>query len=236
VELSRKHKRYGYRRITALLRREKPVNHKRVWKVWKAEGLSLPRRKPKKRWTGDKQQLLTVAEYRGHVWTYDFVFDRTETNRVLKMLVVLDEYTRECHRIRVEYSLDSEAVVETLSELFELHGHPKHLRSDNGGEFIADKVREWLGITGTETVYIEPGHPWENGCCESFNGKLRDECLNEEVFYNQRYAQVVIEKWRQAYNTERPHSSLGYRTPAEVARDSVVVAGISTDQVARLTS
>ncbi len=233
IGLASKHKRYGYRRITALLRREKPVNHKRVWRE---AGLSLPRRRPRKRRTGDKQQLPTVAEYRGHVWTYDFVFDRTQSNRVLKMLVVLDEYTRECHRIRVGYSLNSEAVVETLSELFALHGHPKHLRSDNGGEFNADKVKEWLAITGTETVYIEPGHPWENGYCESFNGKFRDECLSEEVFYNQRYAQVVIEKWRQAsYNTERPHSSLGYRTPAEVARDGVV-AGISSRKAAGLTS
>ncbi len=237
VELSRRHRRYGYRRITAMLRRSgAKVNHKRVWRVWKAEGLSLPRRRPKKRRIGGKQLLPTRAERRGHVWTYDFVYDRTETNRVLKMLVVLDEYTRECHRIRVEYSLDSQAVVETLADLFELHGEPKHLRSDNGGEFIAGIVQEWLVMSGTETVYIEPGHPWQNGYCESFNGKFRDECLNEEVFYNQRYAQVVIERWRQQYNTERPHSSLGYRTPAEVARDSVVVAGASTDEAARLTS
>ncbi len=207
-----------------------------MWRVWKGEGLSLPRRRPKKRCSAPKRQLPQGAEYRGHVWTYDFVYDRTESNRVLKMLVVLDEYTRECHRIRVEYGLDSEAVVETLSELFELHGEPKHLRSDNGGEFIAEKVKEWLAMSGTQTVYIEPGHPWENGYCESFNGKLRDECLNEEVFYNQRYAQVVIEKWRRQYNEERPHSSLGYRTPAEVARDSVVVAGASIQEAARLTS
>ncbi len=237
VELSSKHKRYGYRRITAILRRSgEQVNHKRVWRVWKAQGLSLPRRRPKKRYTGYKQQLPTVAEYRGHVWTYDFVYDRTETNQVLKLLVVLDEYTRECHRIRVEYHLDSQAVVETLADLFELHGEPKHLRSDNGGEFIAEKVKAWLATNGTQTVYIEPGHPWENGYCESFNGKLRDECLNEEVFYNQRYAQVVIEKWRRQYNEERPHSSLGYRTPAEVAQDSVVVAGASSREGAGLTS
>ena len=169
------------------------------------------------------------------MWTYDFVFDRTETNRMLKMLVVLDEYTRECHRIRVGYGLDSEAVIETLEGLFELHGAPRYLRSDNGGEFIADKVKQWLAMSGTQTVYIEPGHPWKNGYCESFNGKLRDECLNEEVFYNARYAQVVVEKWRQQYNTQRPHSSLGYRTPAEVARD-IVVAGASSREGAGLTS
>lgn len=123
-----------------------------------------------------------------------------------------------------------------MADLFELHAEPKHLRSDNGGEFIAGIVQEWLARSGTQTVYIEPGHPWENGYCESFNGKLRDECLNEEVFYNQRHAQVVIEKWRRQYNEERPHSSLGYRTPAEVARDSVVVAGASSEEATGLTS
>jgi putative transposase len=235
VELSRKHKRYGYRRITAMLRRSgESVNHKRVWRVWKAEGLSLPRRRPKKRRL-QKQALPTRAEHRGHVWTYDLVYDRTEKGRVLKMLVVLDEYTRECHRIRVEYGLDSEAVIETLEGLFELHGAPKHLRSDNGGEFIADRLKEWLAEQGTETAYIEPGHPWENGYGESFIGKLRDECLNEDVFYNHRYAQAVVESWRRQYNEERPHSSLGYRTPAEVARDRVVVVDISTGEGAKLT-
>ncbi len=205
-----------------------------MWKVWKAAGLSLPKRRPRKRYTGQKQQLPTRAEYRGHVWTYDFVYDRAESNRVLKMLVVLDEYTRECHRIRAEYSLDSEAVTGTLRELFAMYGAPEHLRSDNGGEFIAERLKQWLAGQGTETVYIEPGHPWENGYGESFIGKFRDECLNEEVFYNQRYAQVVIEQWRQGYNTERPHSSLGYKTPAEVARQNVV-AGVSSPEASRLT-
>lgn len=237
VELSRKHKRYGYRRITAMLRRGgESVNPKRVWRVWKAEGLSLPRRRPRRRKAGNQQQLPSRAEYRGHVWTYDFVYDRTETNRVLKLLVVPDEYTRQCHRIRVEYNLDAHAVLETLSELFGLYGEPKYLRSDNGGEFIAGMIKEWLAEQGTQTAYIEPGHPWQNGHCESFNGKLRDECLNEEVFYNLRYAQVVIERWRRQYNEERPHSSLGYRTPAEIARNSVVVADVSSSEAAGLTS
>ncbi len=236
VGLASKHKRYGYRRITALLRREERVNHKRVWRVWKSEGLSLPRRRRSKRRAGNKQQLPTRAWYRGHVWTYDFVYDRTEANRVLKMLVVLDEYTRECHEIRVDYGLGSEAVLETLEGLFELYGEPENLRSDNGGEFIADKVKAWLVAQGTKTVYIEPGHPWENGYCESFNGKFRDECLNEEVFYNARYAQAVVETWRREYNEERPHSSLGYRTPAEAARDGVVVAGRLARKATRLTS
>ncbi len=172
VNLASQHKRYGYRRITALLKRDERVNHKRVWRVWKAEGLSLSRRRPKKRHTGNKQ-LPTRAGYRGQVRTYDFVYDRTESNRMLKMLVVLDEYTRECHRVRVEYSLDSEAVTETLGEMFELYGAPQHLRSDNGPEFIAERLKGW----GAKTVYIEPGHPWENGYGESFIGKFRDECL-----------------------------------------------------------
>ncbi len=152
------------------------------------------------------------------------------------MLVVLDEYTRECHEIRVGYSLDSSRVIEVLSELVELHGAPGHLRSDNGGEFIAEMVKGWVAERGTETVYIEPGHPRENGYGESFNGKFRDECLNEEVFYNQRYAQAVVETWRREYNEERPHSSLGYRTPAEVARDGAVVAHKSPGEGAGLTS
>jgi len=236
VELSSQHKRYGYRRITAMLRRGERINHKRVWRVWKAEGLSLPRRRPRKRHTGQKQPLPITAEYRGHVWTYDFVYDRTERDRVLKMLVVLDEYTRECHGIRVGYSLDSRAVIEVLSELVEMHGAPKHLRSDNGGEFIAEIVKRRLKERGTETVYIQAGHPWENGYGESFNGKFRDECLNEEVFYNERYAQAVVETWRREYNEERPHSSLGYRTPAEAARDCAVVADISPEEGAGLTS
>ncbi len=235
IELASKHKRYGYRRITAMLRRDERVNHKRVWRIWQAEGLSLPRRRPRKRRRGLRQQLPTRAEYRGQVWTYDFAYDRAEGGRVLKLLVVLDEYTRECHRIRVEYSLDSEGVIELLSELFELYGAPKHLRSDNGGEFIAEKVKQWLATNGIQTVYIEPGHPWENGYCESFIGKLRDECLNEEVFYNARYAQVVIERWRRHYNEERPHSALGYWTPAEVAQDGVV-AGVSPEKATGLTS
>lgn len=237
VELSRQHKRYGYRRITAILRRQgKSVNHKRVWRLWKEARLCLPRRRPKRRHIRQRVELPTRAEYRGQVWTYDFVYDRTESGRVLKLLVVLDEYTRECHQIRVEYSLDSQAVIETLAVLFELHGAPQHLRSDNGGEFIADKLKAWLSLEGTKTIYIEPGHPWENGYGESFIGKLRDECLNEEVFYNQTYAQAVVETWRQEYNQERPHSSLGYRTPAEVAQGCVVVAGKSSGEGAGLTS
>jgi putative transposase len=133
------------------------------------------------------------------------------------LLTVLDEYTRECHAIRVGRRLHSGAVIDTLADLFGRHGAPAYLRSDNGGEFIAARLEAWLAWQGTATAHIEPGHPWENGYAESFNGKFRDECLNEEVFWRERHAQVVIERWRRQYNEERPHSALGYRTPAEVA-------------------
>ncbi len=157
------------------------------------------------------------ATHRGQVWTYDFAFDRTERREVLKMLVVLDEYTRECHAIRVGRGLGSEEVITTLDNLFRQHGAPEYLRSDNGGEFMAARLREWLASRGTQTVYIAPGHPWQNGYAEGFIGKFRDECLNEEVFWGEKHAQVVAERWRQQYNEQRPHSALGYQTPADVA-------------------
>ncbi len=219
VALAREHPRYGYRRIAALLRRRgDAVNRKWVWRVWREEGLAVPRRRPRKRRVGTAVALPTRATHRGHVWTDDFLFDATERGQALKLLVVLDEYTRECHRIRVGRSLDSDAVIGTLAASFEEHGAPAYLRSDNGGEFIAARLQAWLGACGTATVYIAPGHPWENGFAESFNGKLRDECLNEEVFWGEQHAQVIVERWRRHYNEERPHSALGYRTPAEVAR------------------
>jgi putative transposase len=218
VALAHKHRRYGYRRITALLRRQgERVNHKRIWRLWRQEGLSLPRKRPRKRRVGDKMALPTQATHRGHVWTYDFVFDRTERRELLKMLVVLDEYTRECHAIKVGRRLGSEAVIVTLEGLCGRYGAPEYLRSDNGGEFIAARLKAWLARRGTQTVYIDPGHPWENGYAESFIGKFRDECLNEEVFWGEKHAQVVVERWRTQYNKERPHSSLGYQTPAEMA-------------------
>jgi transposase InsO family protein len=164
VALAQKHRRYGYRRITALLQRQdERVNHKRVFRIWQEQGLSLPRKRPRKRHAGTKLALPTQATHRGHVWTYDFVFDRTERGALLKMLVVLDEYTRECHRIRVGRRLNSEAVSGELQQLFGRHGAPEYLRSDNGGEFIAERLKAWLRRCGTQTVYIAPGHPWEKG-------------------------------------------------------------------------
>jgi len=216
--LAHHHRRYGYRRITALLRREGTrINHKRVWAIWRAEGLQVPRQRVRKRHRGSGTGLPTAARHRGHVWTYDFVFDRAERGQTLKMLTVLDEYTRECHQIRVGLSLTYHQVIETLGELVAAHGAPGYIRSDNGGEFIAEHLRSWLAEAGLATIHITPGHPWENGYIESFNGKLRDECLNEEIFWNVQHAQVVIEHWRRHYNEERPHSSLGYLTPSEFA-------------------
>ncbi len=215
-ELSRRHKRYGYRFVTELLRREGLiVNHKRVHRLWKEEGLALPRKRPKRRRVGETVEIVNKATCRNHVWTYDFVEDRTDKGNKLRMLNIVDEYTRECLSIRVERFIDSFKVMDTLNWLFLTRGVPGHIRSDNGPEFIAKAMKDWLAESGCKTIYIEPGSPWENPYIESFNGKFRDECLNREIFRNVREAQEVVEKWRQEYNEFRPHSSLGYMTPAE---------------------
>jgi putative transposase len=221
-QLSSKHRRYGYRRVWALLRRAgQKVNHKRVYRIWKNEGLCLPRKRPKRRRLGPVVQLPHLASHKNHVWTWDFVFDRTEADRLLKILIVLDEWSRECHRIRVGLNMDADGVIDTIEWLFQEHGSPQFIRSDNGPEFIARKIQEWLQAKGATTVYIHPGHPWENPYAESFIGKLRDECLNEQVFRDERETQWLVEKWRKEYNEFRPHSSLGYKTPAEMALCSV---------------
>jgi putative transposase len=218
-KLAGRYPRYGYRRITALLRREKRIiNKKRVHRIWKLEGLALRARRPKKRRSGYKGEPIFKAERMNHVWTYDFMEDRTERGGKLRILNVVDEYTRECLAIRVERSINSVKVIDTLKWLFLVYGHPEHLRSDNGPEFIANAIQEWLEKTGCRTIYIKPGSPWENPYIESFNGKFRDECLNREIFWNGREAQMVTENWRREYNEERPHSSLGYLTPSEFAQ------------------
>lgn len=216
--LAARHKRYGYRRIFVLLRREGwRVNRKRVHRLWKEEGLQRRRKRKRARGCGPSQGLPVKAEYPNHVWSYDFVEDRTESGARLRMLNVLDEYTRECHHIRVEKSIGADKVIASLEWLFLLHGAPAYIRSDNGPEFIAKKLRTWLEKRGPETIYITPGSPWENPYIESFNDKFRDECLNMEVFTDGRHAQQVVEAWRIEYNEERPHSSLEYMTPAEFA-------------------
>jgi transposase InsO family protein len=217
VELAKAYGRYGYRRITALLQREGwKVNHKRVERIWRRKGLKVPRKQPKRGrlWLADGSCIRRRAEHRNHVWSYDFVFDRTCDGRPLRMLTMVDEYTRECLAIDVARRLNSEDVLDRLEQLFVWRGPPDFIRSDNGAEFTATAVREWLARLGVQTLYVAPGSPWENGYVESFNGKLRDELLDREIFYTLREAKVLTARWRQEYNTIRPHSSLGYRPPA----------------------
>jgi putative transposase len=217
VALATRYGRYGYRRITALLREAGwAVNRKRVERLWRREGLEVPRKQPKKGrlWLGDGSCLRLRPDYPNHVWSYDFVEDRTHDGRKYRMLNVIDEFTRACLAIRVGRKLNSIDVVDLLSDLFLLRGVPGHVRSDNGPEFVAKAVRAWIAAVGATTAYIEPGSPWENGYCESFNSKLRDELLDGEIFYSLREAQVLVEAWRRHYNAVRPHSALGYRPPA----------------------
>jgi putative transposase len=220
IALALQYGRYGYRRITALLREAGwRVNKKRVERIWRREGLKVPQKQPKKGrlWLNDGSCIRLRPEHPNHVWSYDFVEDRTHDGRKFRMLNVIDEFTRECLAIRVNRNLKAVDVIDVLSDLFILHGVPGHIRSDNGSEFVAKAVREWITAVGAKTAYIEPGSPWENGYCESFNSKLRDELLKGEIFYTLKEAQIVIESWRRHYNTVRPHSSLGYKPPAPEA-------------------
>jgi transposase InsO family protein len=220
IELACQFGRYGYRRITALLRGEGwRVNRKRVARIWRQEGLKVPEKQPKRArlWLNDGSCIRLRPEHKDHVWSYDFVHDRTHDGRALKILTVIDEYTRECLAIRVNRTLRSEQVLEVLGELFVQRGVPEYIRSDNGPEFTCIAVRDWLSRVGVQTLFIEPGSPWENGYNESFNGKLRDELLNGEIFYTLHEARVLIEWYRQEYNHIRPHSALGYRPPAPEA-------------------
>ena len=217
IALALQYGRYGYRRVTALLREAGwKVNRKRVERIWRREGLKVPQKQPKKGrlWLNDGSCIRLRPEYPNHVWSYDFVEDRTHDGRKFRMLNIIDEFTRECLAIRVNRKLKAVDVIDVLSDLFILRGVPGHIRSDNGSEFVAKAVREWITAVGARTAYIEPGSPWENGYCESFNSKLRDELLKGEIFYTLKEAQIVIETWRRHYNTVRPHSSLGYKPPA----------------------
>jgi putative transposase len=220
VTLASKYGRYGYRRITALLRRAGwQVGKDRVQRIWRREGLKVPaKQRPRGRlWLEDGSCVRLRPEHANHIWSYDFVSGITHDGRTLRILTLIDEYTRECLALRVERRLNSFEVINTLADVMLRRGIPEHIRSDNGPEFIAYQLRQWLGKVGTQTLYIERGSPWENGYCESFNGKLRDECLNGEIFYSLKEAQILIERWRVEYNTQRPHSALGYRPPAPVA-------------------
>jgi len=220
IQLACQYGRYGYRRITALLRNEGwRVNHKCVERIWRQEGLKVPQKQPKRKrlWLNDGSCIRRRPEYPNHVWSYDFVADRTGNGRPLRMLTLMDEYTRESLAIKVDRALTAYDVVEQLAELFVVRGTPDHIRSDNGSEFTSAVVRGWLQRLGVKTLFIEPGSPWENGYIESFNGKLRDELLNGEIFDTVIEARIIIERWRKEYNTRRPHSSLGYLPPAPEA-------------------
>jgi putative transposase len=217
IELARQYGRYGYRKIAALLRDAGwVVNDKRVERIWRREGLKVPAKQPKRGrlWLNDGSCVRLRPERPNHVWSYDFVEDRTHDGRKIRMLNVMDEFTHECLSIRVARRLNSTDVIDVLSDLFILRGVPGHVRSDNGPEFIAKAVQDWITAVGAKTAYIAPGSPWENGYVESFNARLRDELLNGEIFYSLREAQTVIESWRRHYNTIRPHGSLGYKPPA----------------------
>ncbi len=217
IDLAKRYGRYGYRRITALLRDAGwTVNRKRVERIWRREGLKVPQRQPKRGrlWLADGSCVRLRPERANHVWAYDFVEDRTRDGRKFRMLCVVDEFTREALAIRVGRKLGSADVIDVLADLFLTHGTAAHIRSDQGPEFIAEAVKAWIAGVGAKTAYIEKASPWENGYVESFNGKLRDELLNGEVFNTLREAQVLIEGWRRHYNRVRPHSSLGYRPPA----------------------
>jgi transposase InsO family protein len=217
VELVRQYGRYGYRRIAALLRDAGwQVTDKRIERLWRREGLKVPMKQAKKGrlWLNDGSCLRLRPEYRDHVWSYDFVHHRTDDGKVFRTLNILDEHSRECLAIRVRRKLNSTDVIDALTDLFILRGVPAFVRSDNGPEFVAETVRNWIKAVGAKTADIKPGSPWENGYCESFNARFRDELLNGEIFYSLKAAQIVIEEWRKHDNTKRPHSALGYRPPA----------------------
>jgi len=212
--------RYGYRRIAAVLRDDGwHVGKDRVERIWRREGLKVPQKqKPRGRlWFNDGSCVRLRPEHANHIWSYDFVSAKTYDGRTVRMLNLIDEHSRECLTIRPERRWSSAKVIEALADVMVMKGVPEHLRSDNGPEFVAKGLRKWLAGTGAKTAYIEPGSPWENGYCESFNSKLRDEFLNGEIFYSMKEIRVLAERWRVHYNTVRPHSSLGYRPPATEA-------------------
>jgi transposase InsO family protein len=220
LELVRRHPRYGYRRIWSLLRREGwRVNRKRVHRLWRREGLKVAMKAHKKRRLGCSENACARrrAEQKDDVWAWDFIHDRTCGGRPLKWLSVVDEFTRECLVLEVARSITAQDVKDELIGVFRERGVPGHIRSDNGPEFIAKALREWLERAAVGTLYVERGAPWENGYAEAFHGRLRDELLNTEEFASLREAQALASAWKEDYNHHRPHSALGYRTPAEFA-------------------
>ncbi|TWT41520.1 IS2 transposase TnpB [Botrimarina hoheduenensis] len=220
LQLVRRRPRFGYRRVAALLRSEGfGASESRILRLWRKEGLKVPGKKRKRRRLGlaengcDRRR----AAHRNHVWTWDFVFDKTTGGSQLKWLSIIDEHTRECLALKCDRSITSEDVIDTLAELFAMHGVPEHIRSDNGSEFTAKAIRRWLGQLGVGTLYIEPASPWQNGYAESFHSRLRDEFLAVEEFESLAAARKLTAAWREDYNHHRPHGSLGYLTPAQFA-------------------
>jgi len=222
TELATKYGRYGYRRITAILNNEMnwQVNHKKVERIWRSEGLKVPKKQAKRRrlWLNDGSCIRLRPEHKDHIWSYDFVMDRTDNGKAFKILNIIDEYTRGCLATFVARKIKSEDVIDQLFNLFVFRGIPEYIRSDNGPEFTAKAVRKWLNRMGVKTLFIEPGSPWENGYIESFNGKMRDELLNREIFTTLEEARVLINQWRGEYNHFRPHSSTNYRPPVPETR------------------
>jgi putative transposase len=213
--LAAQYPRYGYRRIRIFLRRlGHQIGWQRMYRLWSQAGLTLPRRRPRRRIASGRPRPLPPA-HANFIWAYDFVFDATAGGQQIKCLTVVDEFTRECLAIDVAGAIRSKRVIEVLAKLVSARGAPLFLRSDNGPEFVSRAILEWITSSGIGTAHIDPGKPWQNGTDESFNGKLRDECLSIEWFRSREEARVVIETWRHHYNTVRPHSSLRYLTPLE---------------------
>jgi transposase InsO family protein len=234
VLLASDYGRYGYRRIAAMLNDNGiEVGTDRVQRIWRREGLKVPKKQPKRSrlWLADGSCIRLRPEYPNHVWSFDFVEAQTHDGRRIRLMTLIDEFTRKCLAIRVARRINAIGVIETLADAMLMNGIPAHIRSDNGPEMVAKVLREWLTTLGTNNLYIEPGSPWENGYCESFNGKLRDELLNGEISYSLKEAKVVIEQWRNHYNTKRPHSALGYRPPAPV---TIAPNPIPLDEVANM--
>jgi putative transposase len=218
VELSEQNPRYGYRRITALLRRKgRRVNPKRVQRVRRQAGLQVSKRQRRMRRLGASSSRRLRAEHRNEVWSWDLLYDHTEQGRTLRILSLIDEYTKECLAIQVGYSIRAVDGITVLEATIQRYGTPKYLRSDNGPEFIAQAIQDWLKSQSVRSAYIQPGAPWEQACIESFHDKLRDECLNREIFSSLLEARLILEQWRVEYNQNRPHSALGYLTPTEFA-------------------
>lgn len=219
MQVASEYGRYGYRQVTNLLKMEGwDIGKDRVYTIWRQEGLKVPRKQPKRArlWLADGSCIRKKAEYKGHVWSYDFVHDRTHDGAPFRILNIIDEYSKECLATVARRRLNSQDVILTLADLFLRHGCPKHIRSDNGPEFVAKKLVKWLKQLEVGPLFIQPGSPWENGFCESFNGKMRYELLNGEIFYSMTEARVIIERWRKHYNTIRPHSALGGKPPTPV--------------------